>query len=145
MKGCNMHLYRSLQRSLKLRCNKCSLLPDRLKLDWWRLRIGGGWWEVGEVLADGEGVMYLGVGITSYTGPSYIPRITPCLPFTCTEKQIQSIDDSPDTMVRNPPVTRLRTNWFFYESNVLFYLLYLFTFFFRRSFGAWGCLICSIL
>lgn len=57
-------------------------LPERLKLDWWRLRIGGGWWEVGEVLADGEGVMYLGVGATSYTGPSYIPRVTPCLRFT---------------------------------------------------------------
>lgn len=56
--------------------------PDRLKLDWWRLRIGGGWWEVGDVLADGAGVMYLGVGMTSYTGPSYIPRITPCLPLT---------------------------------------------------------------
>lgn len=53
------------------------VLPDRLKLDWWRLRIGGGWCEVGEVLADGAGVMYLGVGTMSYTGPSYIPRVTP--------------------------------------------------------------------
>lgn len=55
------------------------MIPERLKLDWWRLRIGGGWCEVGEVLADGAGVMYLGVGTMSNTGPSYIPRVTPCL------------------------------------------------------------------
>lgn len=66
-------------------------IPERLKLDWWRLRIGGGWCEVGEVLADGAGVMYLGVGTMSNTGPSYIPRVTPCLILTwkenCTETQ----------------------------------------------------------
>lgn len=52
-------------------------LPDRLKLDWWRFLIGGGWFLVGEVLAEGAGVTYLGVAGTSYTGPSYIPRDTP--------------------------------------------------------------------
>lgn len=61
------------------------VIPDRLKLDWWRLRMGGGWCEVGEVLADGAGVMYLGVGTTSNTGPSYIPRVTPWLILTWKE------------------------------------------------------------
>lgn len=64
------------------------LLPDRLKLDWCRLRIGGGWLKVGDVLADGEGVIYLAIGATSCTGPSYIPRVTPCFTWKNETKHI---------------------------------------------------------
>lgn len=75
------HLYQHSGWSLVIDAK----VPERLKLDWCRLRIGGGWVEVGEVLADGAGVMYLGVGTTSHTGPSYIPRVTPCWVLTWTE------------------------------------------------------------
>lgn len=57
-------------------------LPDKLKLDWWRFLMGGGWCLLGEDLAEGAGVAYLGVAGTSYTGPSYMPLGTPCNPET---------------------------------------------------------------
>ena len=60
----------------------CGPLPDKLKLDWWRFRMGGGWCLEGEDLAEGAGVAYLGVAGTSYTGPSYMPLGTPCNPET---------------------------------------------------------------
>lgn len=59
-----------------------NLLPDKLKLDWWRFLMGGGWCLEGEDLAEGAGVAYLGVAGTSYTGPSYMPLGTPCNPET---------------------------------------------------------------
>lgn len=57
-------------------------LPDKLKLDWWRFLIGGGWFLAGEDLVEGAGVAYFGVAGISYTGPSYIPLETPCSPPT---------------------------------------------------------------
>lgn len=60
----------------------CALLPDKLKLDWWRFLTGGGWCLDGEGLAEGAGAAYLGVAGTSYTGPSYMPLGTPCNPET---------------------------------------------------------------
>lgn len=59
-----------------------SFSPDKLKLDWWRFLMGGGWCLEGEDLAEGAGVAYLGVAGTSYTGPSYMPLGTPCNPET---------------------------------------------------------------
>lgn len=60
----------------------CSFSPDKLKLDWWRFLMGGGWCLEGEDLTEGAGVAYLGVAGTSYTGPSYMPLGTPCNPET---------------------------------------------------------------
>jgi hypothetical protein len=60
-------------------------LPDKLKLDWWRFRMGGGWCLEGEDLAEGAGAACLGVAGTSYTGPSYMPLETLCNPKTLTE------------------------------------------------------------
>lgn len=57
-------------------------LPDKLKLDWWRFLMGGGWCLEGEDLADGAGAACLGVAGTSYTGPSYMPLETLCNPKT---------------------------------------------------------------
>lgn len=57
-------------------------LPDKLKFDWWRFLMGGGWCLEGEDLAEGAGAACLGVAGTSYTGPSYIPLETPCNPET---------------------------------------------------------------
>lgn len=66
-------------------CGRGELLPDKLKLDWWRFLMGGGWCLEGEDLAEGAGVAYFGVAGTSYTGPSYMPLGTPCNPETYTE------------------------------------------------------------
>lgn len=56
--------------------------PDKLKLDWWRFLMGGGWCLEGEDLAEGAGAACLGVAGTSYTGPSYMPLETLCNPKT---------------------------------------------------------------
>ncbi len=37
---------------------------------------------MGEDLTEGAGIIYLGVAGVSYTGPSYIPRETPCFLIT---------------------------------------------------------------
>lgn len=39
--------------------------PDKLKLDWWRFLIGGGWFLAGDDLVEGAGVAYFGVAGTS--------------------------------------------------------------------------------
>ena len=42
-----------------------TVLPDKLKLDWWRFLIGGGWVLAGDDLVEGAGVAYFGVAGTS--------------------------------------------------------------------------------